>query len=324
MNVTALVDASGTVVERYQYDPYGSVTILYDSETGLYHVRNRYYHPTLGRWTKRDPWGYFDSVSLYEYVVSCPMVYVDWLGRTYGISPSTKSGGKEGDSQGGGATKPGSSQTNREEQIETWKKRGEEGKKGLEGKGVADRARYVADAMIECAKNEGVKNKLKAVYGEKTSFAEGGYAPAGQAAGAVWVKKGASGKDGPGFATGDSWPQEGAELSLPPNYGEDNWSRPSRKSESHSENLALAKTGCFDEADFTKDAKGRHLVGFNPKGLMGLATTLAWESAHWGPKGTYSSGGPVIGGGGWMGVFAGIDCCCLRLLLGMPVVQGGK
>jgi RHS repeat-associated protein len=79
-NVTALVDTSGTVQERYQYDPYGAVTILtaawgargsssfaftnffqgarYDSTTGLFNFRNREYSPTLGRWIQNDPLGY--------------------------------------------------------------------------------------------------------------------------------------------------------------------------------------------------------------------------------------------------------------------------
>ena len=92
MNVTTLVDTGGDAVERYVYDPYGKVTILddnwtiddgqvsdvdnrimysgyhYDAETGLYHVRNRYYHPQLGRFISRDPIGYADSMNLYEYV----------------------------------------------------------------------------------------------------------------------------------------------------------------------------------------------------------------------------------------------------------------
>ena len=78
MNVTALVNTSGTAVERYVYDPYGEATCLdldwlngqstsrvgneilycgyrFDPETGLDHVRHRYYHPTLGRWTAREP-----------------------------------------------------------------------------------------------------------------------------------------------------------------------------------------------------------------------------------------------------------------------------
>jgi len=74
-NVTAVIKPDGTVAERYTYDPYGQVTfkaadwsdaasqaksaydneILYcgyrfDPESGNYIARNRYLHPTLGRW----------------------------------------------------------------------------------------------------------------------------------------------------------------------------------------------------------------------------------------------------------------------------------
>ena len=100
-NVTALADASGSVLERYVYDPYGKTTIYdddwsdtvswanshqneilycgyrFDPETGLYHVRNRMYHPTLGRWLQRDPKGYVDGMSLYEYVSSRPITLTD-------------------------------------------------------------------------------------------------------------------------------------------------------------------------------------------------------------------------------------------------------
>ena len=88
MNVTALVNASGTVLERYVYNPYGQVEVLdadwssdadgksdyanevlfagyrFDTETGLYHVRHRFLHPTLGRWLQRDPIGYEDGMGL--------------------------------------------------------------------------------------------------------------------------------------------------------------------------------------------------------------------------------------------------------------------
>jgi len=100
MNVTTLVDTGGDAVERYVYDAYGEVriyegdwsaaqsadtysnTILYagywrDSRTGLACVRNRYYHPALGRWLQRDPAGYVDGMSLYEYVGSGPTVQYD-------------------------------------------------------------------------------------------------------------------------------------------------------------------------------------------------------------------------------------------------------
>jgi RHS repeat-associated protein len=117
MNVTALVNTSGTVVERYVYDPYGKVTFLqgdwslqhvegqadgtvsayaneilycgyrYEPETGQYLARERYYHPTLARWTSRDPAAQtqvlgslvllpaFDN--LYEYVGANPTKFTD-------------------------------------------------------------------------------------------------------------------------------------------------------------------------------------------------------------------------------------------------------
>jgi RHS repeat-associated protein len=100
-NVTALVLCS-TVYTRYVYDPYGKVTFYdatwsntqtpislfdkflfcgyyHDNETGLYHVRNRYYEPYFG-WITRDPAGYADWMSLYEYVSSGPIGLTDPMG----------------------------------------------------------------------------------------------------------------------------------------------------------------------------------------------------------------------------------------------------
>ena len=51
-----------------------------DPESGLYQVRNRHYHPTLGRWTQRDLVKYQDSLNLYQYVSSNPVARVDALG----------------------------------------------------------------------------------------------------------------------------------------------------------------------------------------------------------------------------------------------------
>ena len=98
-NVTALVQiisGTTTVVERYRYDAYGVPTFLdasfnvlsasafdwetlyagyrYDSTTGLYHVRYRTYHPSLGRWMQRDPLATTETVrNRYEYAVSSPV-----------------------------------------------------------------------------------------------------------------------------------------------------------------------------------------------------------------------------------------------------------
>ncbi len=76
-NVTALTNSSGTVVDRYAYDPFGVVTIMnagwtgigssayawqhlhqggrLDATSGLYHFRNRDYSSMLGKWATRDP-----------------------------------------------------------------------------------------------------------------------------------------------------------------------------------------------------------------------------------------------------------------------------
>jgi RHS repeat-associated protein len=99
-NVTAVVNTSGTVVERYIYDAYGAVTILdagwntlggsahdwrylhqggrFDFTTGLYHFRNRDLSPTLGRWIQRDPIEYNGGdTNLYRYVGNGPTSAVD-------------------------------------------------------------------------------------------------------------------------------------------------------------------------------------------------------------------------------------------------------
>ena len=87
-NVTTLVDTTGAVQERYEYDPYGNVTFLfrrdrstvrtasayacetlyagyrYYSGTGLYLSRNRFYLPQFGIWLSRDPIGYLGGMNL--------------------------------------------------------------------------------------------------------------------------------------------------------------------------------------------------------------------------------------------------------------------
>jgi RHS repeat-associated protein len=103
-NVTAVFDNSGNVVERYVYDPYGSVTIYdaayantrassdvawthlfqglaWDPATGKYHARNRDYDPVQGRWTSNDPIGFAaGDVNLYRFVGNGPVDGLDPLG----------------------------------------------------------------------------------------------------------------------------------------------------------------------------------------------------------------------------------------------------
>ena len=102
------------LVERYDYDPYGKTYVeywdatggtggegawvrtadaashfgnpfmwtsqRYDRTVGLYHFPFRSYSPELGRWLQRDPLGYVDGVSLYQYVGSHPTMFADPLG----------------------------------------------------------------------------------------------------------------------------------------------------------------------------------------------------------------------------------------------------
>jgi RHS repeat-associated protein len=43
----------------------------------LFHVRNRVFDDVLGRWTRRDPLGYVDAMSVYAYTLGRPVVGVD-------------------------------------------------------------------------------------------------------------------------------------------------------------------------------------------------------------------------------------------------------
>jgi len=102
MNVTALINTDGSVAERYVYDPYGKVTIYdddwsdtvswanskqneilycgyrFDNESGLYGLRERYYHWLLGCLTTWDP--IVVGPNKYQYVDSCPTMWTDPFG----------------------------------------------------------------------------------------------------------------------------------------------------------------------------------------------------------------------------------------------------
>lgn len=110
-NVTALLNTSGSVVERYIYDPYGRVTFLapdwttrgsssyawsylhqggrYENLTGLYHFRNRDLSATLGRWVTQDPIHFAGrDLNLYRDVGNNPTKMLD----PSGLSSTTPGG----------------------------------------------------------------------------------------------------------------------------------------------------------------------------------------------------------------------------------------
>jgi RHS repeat-associated protein len=101
-NVTAITDASGTVLERYAYEAYGRPIYLdadfdfqpdaqsdhswqhlhqggrLDQATGNYHFRHRDLSPGIGRWLSQDPIGFeAGDANLYRYVGNGPGNRVD-------------------------------------------------------------------------------------------------------------------------------------------------------------------------------------------------------------------------------------------------------
>jgi RHS repeat-associated protein len=87
-------NASAVVTLTRQYDAWGDLlqgsgTAGYaftgrewDSETGLYYYRARYYNPKIGRFVSEDPSGLVDGPNLYAYAVGNPIALVDPLGQS--------------------------------------------------------------------------------------------------------------------------------------------------------------------------------------------------------------------------------------------------
>jgi RHS repeat-associated protein len=89
-------------VERYSYDvfsepnrtsdannPYLFTGRSYDTETGLYYYRARYYAYDIGRFLQTDPEGFLDGLNLYTYVGSNPL---NWQ-EPYGLLTVSLGGG---------------------------------------------------------------------------------------------------------------------------------------------------------------------------------------------------------------------------------------
>lgn len=94
-SITTLTDATGRVVQSYEYSSYGipdqhgnyvkqPYTYTgreWDDETSLYFYRARYYDPAAGRFISKDPIGFGGGVNFYAYVQNNPINYTDPEGK---------------------------------------------------------------------------------------------------------------------------------------------------------------------------------------------------------------------------------------------------
>jgi len=96
-SIVAVTDASGRVIERREYEPYGAQLVpdlqdgpgytghVQDAETGLVYMQQRYYDPHIGIFLSADPVpAYGNSTNLftrYNYANRNPYRYLDPDGR---------------------------------------------------------------------------------------------------------------------------------------------------------------------------------------------------------------------------------------------------
>jgi len=99
-SVTSLTNGTGQLAQTYTYDSFGNTTHStgsltnpfqytgreFDTETGLYYYRARYYDPSIGRFISEDP---VRLISSYAYVRNNPITGIDPLGLC-DLSPNQK------------------------------------------------------------------------------------------------------------------------------------------------------------------------------------------------------------------------------------------
>ena len=93
-SIASLSNSAGALASSYVFDSYGKLTAStgsvtnpfqftgreFDSESGLYYYRARYYDSTVGRFLSQDPSWFVDGPNLYPYVRNNPIGYFDPTG----------------------------------------------------------------------------------------------------------------------------------------------------------------------------------------------------------------------------------------------------
>jgi RHS repeat-associated protein len=90
-SIVKMTNSAGVVVATRRYDAFGNLELgatngysftgrEWDSETGLYYYRFRYYDPKVGRFVSADPLGFAAGVNFYAYVKNRPITHTDPLG----------------------------------------------------------------------------------------------------------------------------------------------------------------------------------------------------------------------------------------------------
>ena len=94
-SITSLTASDGSVAQSYTYDSFGNLTTSsgsvtnfvrytareFDTETGLYYYRARYYDPVGGRFLSEDPTRFSGGPNFYSYTKNNPILLVDPTGQ---------------------------------------------------------------------------------------------------------------------------------------------------------------------------------------------------------------------------------------------------
>jgi RHS repeat-associated protein len=102
-SITAIVDQNGNIAQSYRYDSFGNIISQtgsltqpytytgreFDSETGLFYYRHRYYDSKIGRFLQQDPIGFAGGINKYIYTLNNPIKYIDPFGLDVWVENTT-------------------------------------------------------------------------------------------------------------------------------------------------------------------------------------------------------------------------------------------